>query len=64
MFTNTNNTQFIRNYVILAATVMITSVGLTDAFLSPSRTGQQERLDSYGQVAKAGLVAYSQKIGR
>ncbi|MDJ0660313.1 MAG: hypothetical protein QNJ42_12605 [Crocosphaera sp.] len=64
MFTNTSNTNIIRNYVILAATVMLTSVALTDTFLSPTRNGQQERLNSYGQVAKAGLVAYSQKIGR
>ncbi len=64
MFTNTNNNQFIRNYIILAATVMLTSVGLTDTFFSPSRTGQQERLDNYGQVVSAGFVAYSQKIGR
>ncbi|MDJ0844853.1 hypothetical protein [Crocosphaera sp.] len=64
MFTNINNTNIIRNYVILAATVMLTSVALTDTFLSPTRSGQQERLNSYGQVAKAGFVAYSQKIGR
>ena len=62
--TNTNNTVIIRNYIILAATVIFTSMGLTDTFLAPTRTGQQDRLNNYGQVISAGMVSYSQKLGR
>ncbi|ACK66401.1 conserved hypothetical protein [Rippkaea orientalis PCC 8801] len=62
--TTNNNTTFIRNYIILAATVMLTSMGLTDAFMTPTRAAQQDRLNHYGQVVSAGLVAYSQKLGR
>ncbi len=62
--TTTNNTTIVRNYIILAATVMFASVGLTDTFLAPTRNGQQERLNNYGQVVSAGLVSYSQKLGR
>ncbi|HAC64167.1 MAG TPA: hypothetical protein DCF68_11660 [Cyanothece sp. UBA12306] len=65
MFTTTNqNTIVIRNYIILAATIMFASMGLTDTFLSPTRAGQQNRLDSYGQVISAGMVAYGQQLGR
>ncbi|HAC66128.1 MAG TPA: hypothetical protein DCF68_21995 [Cyanothece sp. UBA12306] len=65
MFTTTNeNTTVIRNYIILAATIMFACQGLTDTFLSPTRAGQQNRLDNYGQVVSAGLVAYGQKLGR
>ncbi|WP_370051335.1 hypothetical protein [Cyanothece sp. BG0011] len=59
MFTTTNNTTIVRNYIILAATVMFASMGLTDTFFAPTRTGQQDRLDNYGQVVSAGLVSYS-----
>ncbi len=62
--TTTANTTIVRNYVILAATVMFASMGLTDTFLAPTRNGQQERLNNYGQVVSAGLVSYSQKLGR
>ncbi len=62
--TNTNNTIIIRNYIILAITVIFTSMGLTDTFLAPTRTGQQDRLNNYGQVISAGMVSYSQKLGR
>ena len=62
--TTTNNTAIVRNYIILAATVMFASVGLTATFLAPTRSGQQERLNNYGQVMSAGLVSYSQKLGR
>ncbi len=62
--TTTNNTTIVRNYILLAATVMFASVGLTDTFLAPTRSGQQERLNNYGQVMSAGLVSYSQKLGR
>ena len=60
----TNNPPIVRNYVILAATVMFASMGLTDTFFAPTRNGQQERLNNYGQVVSAGLVSYSQKLGR
>lgn len=62
--TTTNNTVIIRNYVILATTVMLTTIGLTDTFLSPTRSGQQDRLNNYGQVVSAGLVSYSRTLGR
>ncbi len=62
--TTTNNTTIVRNYIILAATVMFASMGLTDTFFAPTRSGQQDRLDNYGQVVSAGLVSYSQKLGR
>ncbi|MGK7961589.1 hypothetical protein [Crocosphaera sp.] len=65
MFNTTiNNTTILRNYIILAATVMFASMGLTDTFFAPTRNGQQERLNNYGQVVSAGLVSYSQKLGR
>lgn len=65
MFNTTNDhTTVIRNYIVLATTVMIASVGLTDTFMNPSRAGQQDRLNNYGQVVSAGLVSYSQKLGR
>ncbi len=62
--TTTNNTTIVRNYIILAATVMFASMGLTDTFNTPTRNSQQERLNNYGQVVSAGLVSYSQKLGR
>ena len=43
---------------------MFASMGLTDTFFAPTRNGQQERLNNYGQVVSAGLVSYSQKLGR
>ncbi len=60
----TKNTTIVRNYIILAATVMFASMGLTDTFLAPTRNGQQDRLNNYGKVVSAGLVSYSQKLGR
>ena len=66
MFTTTtnDNTTVIRNYIILATTVIIASMGLTDSFMAPDRAAQQDRIDNYGRVVSAGLVAYSQKLGR
>ncbi|MEM8780768.1 MAG: hypothetical protein AAGF26_18265 [Cyanobacteria bacterium P01_G01_bin.49] len=61
---NNTNTTIIRNYVILAATVMFASMGLTDTFMAPTRSAQQDRFDNYGQVVSAGLVSYAQKLGR
>ena len=43
---------------------MFAAMGLTDTFFAPTRSGQQERLNNYGQVVSAGLVSYSQKLGR
>ena len=62
--TTTSNSTIIRNYIILAATVMFASMGLTDTFMAPTRASQQDRLNNYGQVVSAGLVSYSQKLGR
>ena len=62
--TTTTNTAIVRNYIILAGSVMFASMGLTDTFFAPTRSGQQERLNNYGQVVSAGLVSYSQKLGR
>ena len=68
MFTKTTtvneNVIVIRNYIILAATVMIMSSGLVDSFLSPFRAAQQDRLDNYGRYVSAGLVAQAQKFSR
>ncbi|ACB51562.1 hypothetical protein cce_2212 [Crocosphaera subtropica ATCC 51142] len=62
--TTTNNTVILRNYIILTATVMFTAMGLTDTFLAPTRVGQQDRINNFGQVVSAGLVSYSQTLGR
>lgn len=64
MLNTTNNTIIIRNYIILTATVMFTAMGLTDTFSAPTRIGQQDRINSFGQVLSAGLVSYSQTLGR
>ena len=60
----TNNTVIISNYIILTATVMFAAMGLTDTFLAPTRAGQQDRLNNYGQVVSAGMVSYSRTLGR
>lgn len=62
MSTTTNT--IVRNYIILAAAVVFASIGLTDTFMAPTRAGQQDRLNNYGQVVSAGLVSYSQKLAR
>ncbi|WP_107670992.1 hypothetical protein [Cyanothece sp. BG0011] len=64
MLNTTNNTIIIRNYIILTATVMFTAMGLTDTFSAPTRIGQQDRINNFGQVLSAGLVSYSQTLGR
>ncbi len=64
MLNTTNHTIILRNYIILTATVMFTAIGLTDTFLAPTRVGQQDRINSFGQVLSAGLVSYSQNLGR
>ncbi|BAP18594.1 MAG: hypothetical protein KPI85_04055 [cyanobacterium endosymbiont of Epithemia adnata isolate EadnSB Bon19] len=58
------NVIVIRNYIILATTVMIMSSGLVDTFVSPFRAAQQNRLDNYGRYVSAGLVAQAQKFSR
>ena len=66
MFTQTTtineNMIVIRNYIILAATIMMMSSGLVDTFVSPFRAAQQERLDNYRRYMSAGLVVYAQKF--
>jgi hypothetical protein len=62
--TTPTNSTLIRNYVILAASVMLMSVGLSDLFNSPSRIAQQDRLDNYSYCISAGLVQYAQTLGR
>jgi hypothetical protein len=68
MFTKTTtvneNVIVIRNYIILATTVMIMSSGLVDTFVSPFRAAKQNRLDNYGRYVSAGLVAQAQKFSR
>ncbi|MDJ0510814.1 MAG: hypothetical protein QNJ64_16395 [Crocosphaera sp.] len=64
MLSTTKPTTIIRNYVILATTVMVMSVGLVDTFNHPTRGGQKDRLDNYGRVVSAGVVAQAQKFGR
>ena len=64
LHTITNNKVIIRNYIIITTTVMLITIGLTDTFLAPTRSGQQDRLNNYGQVVSAGLVSYSRTLGR
>ncbi|MGK7933645.1 MAG: hypothetical protein AB4041_19740 [Microcystaceae cyanobacterium] len=65
MSNNTNTaTTAIRNYCLLAATVILVTMGLTDTFNNPYRVAQQEKLDHYGQYVGVGLVAFSQKALR
>ena len=54
----------LRNYVLLAAVVVITSLDLTDVFTSPARVSQQDRLDGYTQYVGVGLVATAQSFVR
>ncbi len=57
-------TTVIRNYCLLAATVVLMTMGLTDTITNPHRVAQQEKLDHYGQYVGVGLVAFSQKALR
>jgi hypothetical protein len=57
----TDKTIFIRNYLILAFTVMVLGAGLADMFKSPDRVGQQDRLNNYGRYISVGLVNQAQK---
>jgi len=64
MFTTSQPTTALRNYVLLAAAVVITSMGITDLFTNPARVAQQDRLDGYTQYVGVGLVATAQSFGR
>ena len=64
MLTTTPNNSIIRNYLIAAISVMLVSVGVTDMFNAPSRTGQQERLNGYSTYVSAGMVSYGKSLGR
>jgi hypothetical protein len=59
-----NNTTALRNYAIIAASIILMSSGLTNVFFNPARTGQQDRIDTYSSVISAGLVAQAQNLGR
>lgn len=48
--------QTVRNYVMVSATVVVMSLGLTDGFYNPLRMGQQDRIDNYSNYIKAGMV--------
>lgn len=61
---NSTVTTTIRNYCVLAATVVVMTMGLTDTFTNPHRIAQQEKFDNYGQYVGVGLVAFSQKALR
>jgi hypothetical protein len=61
---NTTTTTVIRNYCVLAATVVLMSLGMTQTFNNPNRIAQQDKIDSYGQYVGVGLVAFSQKALR
>jgi hypothetical protein len=64
MLATTENTTAIRNYIIAAVSVILLSAGVTDLFTNPARVAQQDRLDDYGRVISAGLVAQAQTWGR
>ncbi|MEM8778111.1 MAG: hypothetical protein AAGF26_04415 [Cyanobacteria bacterium P01_G01_bin.49] len=64
MLSTQTNTTIIRNYIILATSVMVMSMGLVDTFNNPTRAGQQDRLDNYGRAVSVGMVAQAQKFGR
>jgi hypothetical protein len=64
MFTTSHPNTALRNYLLLTAVVVITSLGISDIFTSPSRVAQQDRLDNYGQYVGVGLVATAQSFVR
>ncbi|PSF34467.1 hypothetical protein C7H19_18740 [Aphanothece hegewaldii CCALA 016] len=57
MLVNSLIPQAVRNYVMISASVVVLSMGLTDVFYSPQRMGQQDRIDNYSNYIKAGMVA-------
>jgi hypothetical protein len=64
MFTTSHPNTALRNYVLLAAVVVITSLGISDIFTNPSRVAQQDRLNGYTQYVGVGLVATAQSFVR
>jgi hypothetical protein len=64
MSNTTTATTVIRNYCLLAATVAVMSLGMTNTFNNPHRIAQQDKIDNYGQYVGVGLVAFSQKALR
>lgn len=64
MFSTAQTTTALRNYLLLAAAVTLTSIGLCDTFTTPARVAQQDRIDGYTQYLGVGLVATAQKFAR
>jgi hypothetical protein len=56
MLVNSQSPSILRNYVIVSATVITMSLGLTDLFYNPARVAQQDRIDNYTNYVKAGMV--------
>lgn len=56
MLVNSHIPQSVRNYVMISASIVVMSMGLTDLFYSPQRMGQQDRIDNYSSYIKAGVV--------
>jgi hypothetical protein len=54
----------LRNYLIIAVSIIFFGSGLTNIFFNPARNGQQDRIDTYSSVISAGLVAQAQNLGR
>ena len=54
----------LRNYAIVAASIIFFGSGLTNIFFNPARSGQQDRINTYSSVISAGLVAQAQNLGR
>ena len=59
-----HNSTAIRNYAIIAASIIFMSSGLTNLFFNPARSGQQDRIDTYSSVISAGLVSQARNLGR
>ncbi|ACK70951.1 hypothetical protein PCC7424_2534 [Gloeothece citriformis PCC 7424] len=52
------NKQIIRNYLLVLATVMTTSIGIAELFHSPNRLAKENKLKSYAPYLNAGFVNY------
>jgi len=57
---STITTHTVRNYTAVAVTLIALSLGLTEILHNPFRSATQNTLDSYGNYAKAGMVAHAQ----
>ena len=62
--TTAHNTTALRNYAIIATSIIFMSSGLTNLFFNPARSGQQDRIDTYSSVISAGLVSQARNLGR